>query len=55
MATKMMQFRYYKDYIKGDTVIDDSVNYNYPETWDWTRYCTTDSFKKYSPIISLGI
>lgn len=44
MATRMAQFRYYKD----------GASNNFPD-WTWTRYCTSESFKKYSPIISLGI
>jgi hypothetical protein len=44
MATRMAQFRYYKD----------GAANNFPD-WTWTRYCTSESFKKYSPIISLGI
>lgn len=45
MATKMLQFRYYKDNNKN----------NNPQNWNWTHYCSPDTFKQYSPIVSIGI
>ena len=45
MATKITQFRYYAD---------GNPN-NYPLEWTWPHYCTSETFKKYSPIKQLGI
>lgn len=40
----MTQFRYYAD-----------ENNNNSPNWRWTQYCATESFKAYSPILSLGV
>lgn len=45
MASKIHQFRYYSE---------NNPN-NYPQDWSWPVYCSTDTFKKYSPIMQLGI
>lgn len=42
---RMLQFRYYADNNKN----------NYPLDWNWTQYCSSNTFKKYSPIVSIGI
>ena len=35
---RMLQFRYYADNNKN----------NYPLDWNWTQYCSSNTFKKYS-------
>ena len=45
MSMKMLQFRYYND---GNTN-------NNPSDWNWTHYCSIDTFKRYAPITSIGI
>ena len=45
MAMRMLQFRYYKDNNQN----------NSPMNWNWTYYCAADTFKSYSPIVSIGI
>lgn len=42
--TKIYQFRFYAE-----------GNPNNNPTWSWRKYCLADTFKSYSPIISLGI
>ena len=44
MGTRVTQFRYYKDGHKN----------NYPQ-WKWSSYCAADNFRKYSPIMAIGI
>lgn len=45
MATRMVQFRYYAE---------NNAN-NFPVENSWASYCTQETFKKYSPILQLGI
>lgn len=45
MANRITQFRYYSE---------DNPN-NYPIDNSWASYCTQETFKKYSPIMQLGI
>ena len=42
---RMIQFRYYKD---------NNLNNN-PMNWNWTYYCSSNTFKQYAPITSIGI
>ena len=46
---RMIQFRYYDD---------NNPNNNsgaFGEKWSWRDYCTSQNFKKYSPILAIGI
>lgn len=45
MASRLTQFRYYAE---------DNQN-NQPADLQWAAYCTQETFKKYSPILQLGI
>lgn len=45
MATRITQFRYYAE---------DNKN-NFPSKNTWASYCTQETFKKYTPIMQLGI
>ena len=45
MAMRITQFRYYAE---------DNQN-NQPLDLQWAAYCTQETFKKYSPILQLGI
>ena len=45
MATRITQFRYYAEGNEN----------NYPQDFSWPSYCSQETFKKYSPILQLGI
>lgn len=45
MATRITQFRYYAEGNEN----------NFPQENSWPSYCSQETFKKYSPILQLGI
>lgn len=51
MSTRMTQFRYYADGNPNNCPYRKETD----KGWNWSYYCTSENFKKYSPILSLGV